>query len=112
MNDGMVWGGISQYQIDENGIIRADAFRVNPSTHEYERVNLDSEARVLFNEDDWFPEDIPDRFELLGLVEDYYELASVWAVYATDELEWCAIVVDDDAEPGRITREFNGDDDE
>lgn len=81
------WAGITQYLLDDDTIVSADAFRLSPETLEAERVTLDEDSRVGFRED----VGIPDRFEYAGTAEDHTDDPSVWGVWATpDGDEWGA----------------------
>ena len=85
---GTQWGGLTQYEIDNDEITRVDAYRIDPELETFHRVVLSEEDRVGFKVDS----EIPDRFEFVGTAEDHEEPPTVWGVWAThDAEEWAAI---------------------
>lgn len=73
------WGGLTQYELDGDDVIRVDAYRVDPEEEVFRRVSLDSEDKVGFKAD----VGVPDRFEFVGTAENHKEPPTVWGVWAT-----------------------------
>jgi hypothetical protein len=97
------WAGIAQYQIDGDDIQRADAYRGDPTTLEFERVHLPESDKVGFKAE----AGVPGGFTFLGLAEDYSVPATVWDVFVNEAGEWGTLTFSTDAEPGVLNSELH-----